>query len=377
MNLTHGLSDKEYSLEDAYGWVLDGIEKYVEDNLDDFLEHFGTKGMHWGVRKSEGTKTPLIGLGPDKIERVTKSGDKITLTKNPPTAIHKGLSRISSKYTEAYNKGAFFTVTDKHGKEVGEANIYHKKNDELYINWIGVKSSARGNGYGSAIMKAAEDFGSKSGMKKMTLEVPGNSPDARHIYESMGFKVVKEGANPKEPVWGGLTSMEYTFDTAKHYAEVGEDFLAHYGKMGMHWGVRNRSDDNTRDGNTRENTLRDHTPRTGMSKKKKVVIGVGVVLAVAGIVAVGVVLKKNGISPVSAIKNTVQGARKMSAGKDLATSLVKQQGSIVLKKAGEKVMDKTTEKVATKLSDKFDEKMENRAQGNAALRNSVPDPRIR
>jgi ribosomal protein S18 acetylase RimI-like enzyme len=45
----------------------------------------------------------------------------------------------------------------------------------------------------------------------VTLEVPGNSPDARHIYTKLGFKVVKE-ATAKEikndPVWGGLTDMK-------------------------------------------------------------------------------------------------------------------------------------------------------------------------
>ena len=152
--------------------------------------------------------------------------------------------------------------------------------------------------------------------------------------------------------------------TQPDFREVGEDFLAHYGKMGMHWGHRKAQDDTT-------------TPRTGMSTKKKVLIGVGAVLAVAGIVAIAVVLKKNGVSPVSTIKKTVNGARKMSAGKDLATTLLKQQGHIVVQKAGAKVMDKTTEKISTKLADKFDSKMENRAQGNAALRNSIPDPRIR
>ena len=142
--------------------------------------------------------------------------------------------------------------------------------------------------------------------------------------------------------------------TQPDFREVGEDFLAHYGKMGMHWGHRKAQDDTT--------------PRTGMSTQKKVLIGVGAVLAVAGIVAIAVVLKKNGISPVSAITKTVNGARKMSAGKDLATTLLKQQGQIVVQKAGAKVMDKTTEKISTKLSDKFDEKVMSKTEGNAELK---------
>jgi len=141
------------------------------------------------------------------------------------------------------------------------------------------------------------------------------------------------------------------------FREVGEDFLEHFGKMGMKWGHRKAQDDTI--------------PGTGMSTKKKVAIGVGAVLLVAGVVAVGIILKKNGISPMSTIRKTVQGARKMTAGKEVATSVLKQTGSKVLKKAGEKVVEKTTEKVSTKLSDKLDEKITEKYQGNRQLSDAV------
>jgi ribosomal protein S18 acetylase RimI-like enzyme len=104
------------------------------------------------------------------------------------------------------------TIKDKTGKPVGNAQFWKKNDDELYLNWITIKKDSRGQGYASAALKTAEQFGKKQGFKKMTLEVPGNAPDARHIYERMGFKVVKEELDPSDPVWGGLTSMEYNFD---------------------------------------------------------------------------------------------------------------------------------------------------------------------
>ena len=133
------------------------------------------------------------------------------------------------------------------------------------------------------------------------------------------------------------------------YREVGEDFLLHYGKMGMRWGHRNAVDETG-------------VPRTGMSKKKKVAIGVGAAVLVVGVVAVAVVLKQRGISPVSVIKTTVGGARRISAGTDVASALIKQQGKVVVNKAGAKVMDKATEKISDKLADKFDEKVMNKAE---------------
>lgn len=46
----------------------------------------------------------------------------------------------------------------------------------------------------------------KNGNKQITLEVPGNSPDARHIYEKNGFVAGKSIS--EDDVWGGLTKMK-------------------------------------------------------------------------------------------------------------------------------------------------------------------------
>lgn len=236
---------KDYDLEKEYGWFVEGVLAYVEENPTEFLEHYGVKGMKWGVRKdrSKGTRR-LTGFGPDKIVRKTASGEELTLSKNPPSALHKGLARISKKYVDAYNRGANLTIKDASGKKVGEAQVEKRSDEELYLNWLGIDKGARGRGYATAVMKAAEEFGAQAGFKKMTLEVPGNSPDARHIYEKLGFKVVKE-ASPLEaktdPVWGGLTSMEYVFDETRH-ADPVDRILAHYGVKGMKWGIRRNKD---------------------------------------------------------------------------------------------------------------------------------------
>ena len=250
------------------------------ETIDEALAHYGVKGMRWGVRKDRpqsagaARRASLKGLGTsDEIVRTTAAGDTVTMRKNPPNAVTKALATLSEKYTNNYNDGAFFTFKDANGKKIGEANLWKKNDDELYLNWIGIKPSARGRGYATAALKSAEEYGSKNGFKKMTLEVPGNAPDARHIYEKLGFKVLKEVVDPNEPVWGGLTSMEYTFsksnakvkhtdspmdyvwfldgidkyiqaaltEEVKHVNENIDEALAHYGVKGMRWGVR-RSD---------------------------------------------------------------------------------------------------------------------------------------
>ncbi len=232
--------------------------------IDDILEHHGVKGMRWGVRRESGS-SGLKTLGPDKIVLKTKGGDTLTLLKASPTPIHKILAKVSPNYKKAYAEGAFLNIHDKAGKKVGDAQVWKKSDDELYLNWITIKSSARGQGYATAALKAAEKFGSQQGFKKMTLEVPGDAPDARHIYEKLGFKVTKEISAQGDDVWGGLTEMEYKFKNAKHsnlshsgslLDEYGwflegvkeymdtidlnpiDEVLAHHGIKGMRWGVR-------------------------------------------------------------------------------------------------------------------------------------------
>ena len=48
----------------------------------------------------------------------------------------------------------------------------------------------------------------QQGLKYFTLEVPTNSPNARHIYEKLGFEDTGEPMlGDSDDVWGGLTKM--------------------------------------------------------------------------------------------------------------------------------------------------------------------------
>jgi len=139
----------------------------------------------------------------------TKNGDELSLVPMKPNAMHKAMAKISSKYRERYKESAVLDIKDSSGKRVGNGQMWLRgeKKDELYLNWIDISKSARGRGYASAVLLAAEAKGKELGVKKMTLEVPGISPDARHIYEKQGFRVTQEPKSTKD-IWGGLTTME-------------------------------------------------------------------------------------------------------------------------------------------------------------------------
>lgn len=178
---------------------------------EEALAHFGVKGMRWGVRKE---KSPREITGPVKesIVRKTKTGETFTLNPQPPSSIERALSKLSKGYRERLGDSSYLKIQDKDGKKIGEASFWFKGKDDIYLNWIQVNKSARGQGYASSILQAAAEHGAKTGRKRMVLEVPGNAPDARHIYEKMGFTQTGVTQGNEKDIWGGLTQYEYRFD---------------------------------------------------------------------------------------------------------------------------------------------------------------------
>jgi ribosomal protein S18 acetylase RimI-like enzyme len=86
-------------------------------------------------------------------------------------------------------------------------DVYKESPDSLNIVWVGVSEKHEGHGYGTAAMKGAIQYAKQTGCRQVTLEVPGNSPNARHIYEKLGFKDTGETLGDTDDIWGGLTKM--------------------------------------------------------------------------------------------------------------------------------------------------------------------------
>lgn len=257
---------------------------------EEFLEHYGVKGMKWGVRKDASKSTYKDRVAElknnssfESFTVKTKNGETVNVDPAPQFKIAAYVNAISRKHTENTLKNSFMVMSVK-GESVGDASMVRESKDELYLNWLGVDDAHQGKGYGSAVFDAAVKHGRDLGVKKITLEVPGNAPDARHIYEKRGFKPTRELTAKEikaDPFWGGLTPMELDLSKValKHassdpdsdefeaailatfsarYPELNEafygagkqssstqkteDFLAHYGKKGMKWGVRKDKD---------------------------------------------------------------------------------------------------------------------------------------
>ena len=161
------------------------------------LYHFGIKGMKWGVRRYQNADGSLTAKGMKRYYNV----DTITSKK---TGEKLYVAQMRNKNSSDSSRD-FEIIRD--GKKVGNLFL-EKQGDNLYLNWIDTKKSERGKGYANSIMDYTISYAKKNGYKTMTLEVPGSSNDARHIYEKHGFKVDKSRKGTEDDIWDGLTAMK-------------------------------------------------------------------------------------------------------------------------------------------------------------------------
>ena len=171
---------------------------------EEFLAHYGVKGMQWGKRKGEEPKTKRV-TASRSIK--LKDGSKLELAGQKTPLPARLLSTMIPALRRRINASDNFTLKSPTGEKVGDMYLYKKKADELNVVWVEVKEKHQGKGYATGAMRAAIDMAKQDGLKKVTLEVPGHSPDARHIYEKLGFKAGKQITSSRD-MWGGLTEMQ-------------------------------------------------------------------------------------------------------------------------------------------------------------------------
>lgn len=188
------------------------------------LYHHGILGQRWGVRRYQNKDGTLTSVGKKhRIEQehtfnsslneqtrlnvISRSGDKLVIEQEKHNLFQKTLAKGFKSVNKSMLNTKIMSVS-RNGKKVGDVQLYQESKDSINGVWLGINEKERGKGYAQAVLKETLNECKRRGYKQFTLEVPGNSPDARHIYEKLGFVAGEEVLSSDDTLWGGLTKMQ-------------------------------------------------------------------------------------------------------------------------------------------------------------------------
>lgn len=262
----HGILGQKWGKRNGPPYPLDTSDHSASEKKAGWRKSLSKQ--HAGSSRSASQKEtePKWGLSTDRLSLKTKSGEAITLKEHPSSRMASFLARHSKRVAAEAEKTALFDIKAPDGKSVGDITLYKESPTSINVVWVTTNENVRGRGYGTAVMKAAIQIAKDTGANTVTLEVPGSSPDAHHIYEKLGFKEVDSPDRDVDDIWGGLTNMRLDLEQVRHsyvlahssglvkipkevskkYASLlvkeiesleEEDALSHHGVKGQRWGV--------------------------------------------------------------------------------------------------------------------------------------------
>ena len=137
-----------------------------------------------------------------------KKGESVELHQEPVSSMAKFLGKFIPSAAENNRNYHDYKIKSKDGKTIGTATTNRISDKEINLVWISISGRHGGKGHGQSAMRTILEQARKDGYKYVTLEVPTTSPNAKHIYEKLGFKETGETLGDEDDIWGGLTKMK-------------------------------------------------------------------------------------------------------------------------------------------------------------------------
>ena len=149
----------------------------------------------------------LNNLFPEEVDL----GDNFSLRKIEPFKLIKFLAKHFKRYREKLNSRNDVGY-DVFYKEVAVGSIFFEEDeqnlDEVYVSWVHTKKTFEGYKIAQRALRKILEFLKEFGYSKVTLDVLESSPNARHIYEKLGFTNVGDRDEKLTPMELDLTKFK-------------------------------------------------------------------------------------------------------------------------------------------------------------------------
>lgn len=140
---------------------------------------------------------------PKKVELL--SG--LSLVKGSYPKSHRILNKYVQSIREKPEDFIYYSII-KDGNNIGSLHLRKSGKDSMEVAWIDINKSHRGNKYATSVIEWCISLAKELKFKILELEVPGNAPDAKHIYEKLGFKETGDIRELDNSSWNGLSRMK-------------------------------------------------------------------------------------------------------------------------------------------------------------------------
>jgi 2'-5' RNA ligase len=224
--------------EDVPEGLKTEVKQSAELGAEFALEHFGVKGMRWGVRKADvagaaKTAGKAVGRGADAVAFELHASDDWVHTSillGARSKLKQDLPAIKEKHS---GTGADKRLNRMKNPRSPEARAYRADVKAAYLKRLEERANEHVSVTGSRRYTLKEH--GKPNTKKYYWRVATEANPAKHAATAPG----EVDVHPVFDEEGWIIDIEPVDDTMAQSADLGSEFiLEHFGVKGMRWGVR-------------------------------------------------------------------------------------------------------------------------------------------